>query len=50
LLLADLVEFATRHRACGQLTGDATEPVALHRAPADLVLRQEDLHRAREVR
>jgi hypothetical protein len=27
LLLADLVEFATRHRACGQLTGDATEPV-----------------------
>jgi hypothetical protein len=27
LLLADLAEFATRHRACGQLTGDATEPV-----------------------
>jgi hypothetical protein len=26
MLLADLADFVTRHRACGQLTGDATEP------------------------
>jgi hypothetical protein len=28
MLLADLAEFVTRHRPCGQLTGDATEPAA----------------------
>ena len=28
LLLADLAEFVTRHRACDRLTGDATEPEA----------------------
>ena len=26
MLLADLADFVTRHRLCGQLTGDATEP------------------------
>jgi hypothetical protein len=26
MLLADLADFATCHRPCGQLTGDATEP------------------------
>jgi len=25
MLLADLEHFVSRHRACGQLTGDATE-------------------------
>ena len=29
MLLAELKGFVTRHRACGQFTGDATEPVAL---------------------
>ena len=28
MLLADLADFVTRHRPCGQLTGDATEPAA----------------------
>jgi hypothetical protein len=28
MLLAELAEFVTRHRPCGQLTGDATEPAA----------------------
>jgi hypothetical protein len=28
MLLAELEDFVTRHRACGQLTGDATEPEA----------------------
>jgi hypothetical protein len=39
MLLAELADFVTRHRACGQLAGDATEPEAngyghiwLHRA------------------
>jgi hypothetical protein len=26
VLLEDLADFVTRHRACGKLTGDATEP------------------------
>jgi hypothetical protein len=26
MLLADLAEFVTHHRPCGQLTGDASEP------------------------
>jgi hypothetical protein len=26
MLLAELSDFVTRHRACGLLTGDATEP------------------------
>jgi hypothetical protein len=26
MLLAELTDFVTRHRACRQLTGDATEP------------------------
>ena len=26
MLLADLADFVTRHRPCGRLTGDATEP------------------------
>ena len=26
MLLAELEDFVIRHRACGQLTGDATEP------------------------
>ena len=26
MLLDDLTRFITRHRPCGQLTGDATEP------------------------
>ena len=26
MLLADLADFVTRHRPCGQLSGDATEP------------------------
>ena len=26
MLLDDLADFVTRHRPCGQLTGDATEP------------------------
>jgi hypothetical protein len=26
MLLAELGDFVTRHRPCGQLTGDATEP------------------------
>ena len=29
MLLAELEDFVTRHRPGGQLTGDATEPVAL---------------------
>ena len=29
MLLADLADFVTRHRPCGQLTGDAAEPVVL---------------------
>jgi hypothetical protein len=29
MLLAELEDFVADHRACGQLTGDATEPVAL---------------------
>jgi hypothetical protein len=29
MLLAELADFVTRHRPCGQLTGDATEPVAI---------------------
>ena len=28
MLLAELEDFVTRHRACGQLIGDATEPEA----------------------
>jgi hypothetical protein len=28
MLLADLADFVTRRRPCGQLTGDATEPAA----------------------
>jgi hypothetical protein len=28
MLLDDLADFVTRHRPCGQLTGDATEPGA----------------------
>ena len=28
MLLADLEHFVSRHRACGQLTGDATGPEA----------------------
>jgi hypothetical protein len=28
MLLADLADFVIRHRPCGRLTGDATEPVA----------------------
>ena len=28
MLLAELEDFVTSHRACGQLTGDATEPEA----------------------
>ena len=28
MLLAELEDFVTRHCACGQLTGDATEPEA----------------------
>jgi hypothetical protein len=28
MLLADLADFVTRHRPCGQLTGAATEPEA----------------------
>jgi hypothetical protein len=28
MLLADLADFVARHRPCGQLTGDATEPVS----------------------
>ena len=28
MLLADLADFVTRHRVCGQLTGDASEPEA----------------------
>jgi len=28
MLLADLTDFVTRHRPCGQLTGDASEPDA----------------------
>jgi hypothetical protein len=39
MLLDELADFVTRHRACGQLAGDATEPEAngyghiwLHRA------------------
>ena len=28
MLLAELADFVTRHRPCGQLTGDATEPGA----------------------
>jgi len=28
MLLAELEDFVTRHRPCGQLTSDATEPVA----------------------
>ena len=28
MLLAELADFVTRHRACGQLAGDATEPEA----------------------
>src|SRR4029453_8178853 len=28
MLLDELADFVTRHRACGQLTGDATEPEA----------------------
>jgi hypothetical protein len=28
MLLADLADFVTRHRPCGLLTGDATEPVS----------------------
>jgi hypothetical protein len=28
MLLAELADFVTRHRACGQLAGDATEPAA----------------------
>jgi hypothetical protein len=26
MLLAELADFVTRHRPCGQLTGDASEP------------------------
>ena len=26
MLLAELEDFVTRHRACGRLTGEATEP------------------------
>ena len=26
MLLAELEDFVTRHRACGTMTGDATEP------------------------
>jgi hypothetical protein len=26
MLLAELADFVARHRPCGQLTGDATEP------------------------
>ena len=26
MLLADLADFVARHRLCGRLTGDATEP------------------------
>jgi len=26
MLLAELAQFVTRHRACGTMTGDATEP------------------------
>ena len=28
MLLADLADFVTSHRPCGQVTGDATEPAA----------------------
>jgi hypothetical protein len=28
MLLAELADFVTRHRPCGQLTGDGTEPVS----------------------
>ncbi len=28
MLLDDLTQFVSCHRACGQLTGDATEPAA----------------------
>jgi hypothetical protein len=28
MLLAELTEFVARHRSCGTLTGDATEPEA----------------------
>jgi len=28
MLLAELADFVIRHRPCGQLTGDATEPEA----------------------
>ena len=28
MLLAELEDFVIRHRPCGQLTGDATEPEA----------------------
>jgi hypothetical protein len=28
MLMADLAEFVSDHRACGRLTGDATEPEA----------------------
>jgi hypothetical protein len=28
MLLAELEDFVTRHRACGRLTGEATEPAA----------------------
>jgi hypothetical protein len=28
MLLAELADFVTRHRACGKLTGDATEAEA----------------------
>ena len=28
MLLDDLADFVTRHRLCGELSGDATEPVA----------------------
>jgi hypothetical protein len=35
VLLADLEDFVSRHRPCGQLTGDATEPAAGARAVSD---------------
>ena len=28
MLLAELTDFVTRHRACGRMTGDASEPEA----------------------
>jgi hypothetical protein len=28
MLLADLADFVARHRPCGRLTGDATEPAS----------------------